>query len=123
MFKYEEAVKADVLAYINENYTAEELEEKLEDKASFAEELNDTLWIEDGVTGNASGSYTFNNYKAKEFVYSDTETVQEAIEEFGIEANTIAEKFLASDWEYFDVIARCYCLSGAIFEALETLSA
>jgi len=119
MFNYNEAVKADVLDYIRDNYTAEELAEKLKDKDSFAEELNDTLWIDDSVTGNGSGSYTFSRCKAKEFVFADTETVQEALSEFCIEESTIAEKFLSEDWEYFDVTARCYCLSVAIYEALE----
>lgn len=123
MFNYNEAVKADVLDYIRDNYTAEEIAEKLEDKDSFAEELNDELWTEDSVTGNGSGSYTFNTWKAKEFVFDDTETVQEALKEFCVDAETVAEKFLYEDWEYFDVTARCYCLSGAIYEALEELAA
>jgi hypothetical protein len=123
MFNYNEAVKADVLDYIRDNYTAEEIAEKLEDKDSFAEELNDELWTEDSVTGNGSGSYTFNTWKAKEFVFDDPETVQEALKEFCVDAETVAEKFLYEDWEYFDVTARCYCLSGAIYEALEELAA
>lgn len=122
MFNYNEAVKADVMEYIRDNYTAEEIAEKLEDKDGFAEELNDELWIADSVTGNGRGSYTFSNYKAKEYVFADTDTVQEALKEFCTEAETIAEKFLSEDWEYFDVTARCYCLSGAIYEALEEIA-
>ena len=122
MFNYNEAVKADVMEYIKENYSAEELAEKLSDKDSFSEELNDTLWTDDSVTGNTSGSYTFNTWKAKEYVFDDTETVQEALREFCVDAETVAEKFLDEDWEYFDVTARCYVLSGAIYEALEEIA-
>jgi hypothetical protein len=123
MFNYNEAVKADVMEYIRDNYSAEEIAEKLEDRDVFAEELDNMLWIEDSVTGNGSGSYTFSTYKAKEFVFADTETVQDALKEFCVDAETIAEKFLSEDWEYFDVTARCYCLSGAIYEALEEIAA
>lgn len=122
MFNYNEAVKADVIDYIKENFSDEELAEKLEDKDSFSDELNDTLWTEDSVTGNASGSYTFNTWKAKEYVFDDTETVQEALKEFCVDAETVAEKFLDEDWEYFDVTARCYVLSSAIYEALEEIA-
>lgn len=122
MFNYNEAVKADVIDYIKENYSDDELAEKLEAKDSFADELNDTLWVEDSVTGNASGSYTFNTWKAKEYVFDDTETVQEALKEFCVDAETVAEKFLDEDWEYFDVTARCYVLSSAIYEALEEIA-
>lgn len=121
MFNYNEAVKADVMEYITENYTAEELKEKLEDKESFSEELNDTLWIEDGVTGNGSGSYTFSRAAAKDYVTEDPDTVLEAVRELccGMDAAELLQKFLFEDWEYFDVTARCYCLPGAICEALE----
>jgi hypothetical protein len=125
MFNYNEAVKADVLEYIRNNYTAEELAEKMEDKDEFAEELNDTLWIEDSVTGNGSGSYTFSRAAAKDYVTEDPDTVLEAVREFcsGMDSAELLQKFLCEDWEYFDVTARCYCLNGAIYEALEELAA
>lgn len=123
MYNYNEAVKADVLDYIRDNYTEEELAEKLEDKDGFAEELNDALWIEDSVTGNGSGSYTFNRKTAKEYVFSDPDTVSQALQEFCVDADTIATNFLGQEWEYFDVTARCYCLSSAIYEVLEEISA
>lgn len=125
MFNYNDAVKADVLEYIRDNYTDEELTEKLEDRDEFAEELNDTLWIEDSVTGNGSGSYTFNRAAAKDYVTEDPDTVLEAVREFccGMDAAELLQKFLDEEWEYFDVTARCYCLSNAIYEALEEIAA
>lgn len=56
-YNYLEAVKEDVREYINNEIklldfsSLEELEEK----------LNDDLWINDNVTGNASGSYYCNS--------------------------------------------------------------
>lgn len=80
----------------------------------FAEWLNDTLWIEDSITGNASGSYTFNSYEAKENVLADMDTVKEALEEFCVSAEEIGNRFLNEDWEYLDVTARCYVLGECI---------
>lgn len=120
---YLEQVKADVENYIdNTTYFDLEnmiLENEFEDVDDIRNYLNDTLWIEDGVTGNASGSYTFNRAEAKENVLADIDTVREALQEFCVDAETIAEKFLNEKWEYLDVTARCYVLGQAIEEYLE----
>lgn len=117
MYDYREAVKSDVLDYIrneidfSEFDTLDELEEK----------LNDDLWTVDSVTGNASGSYTFNRWQAKEYVVDGMDELKEAMHEFCTSSETIAEKFLDEDWEYFDVTIRCYLLGECIAAALEDL--
>jgi hypothetical protein len=116
-FNYTEAVTADVIDFIRDEVNASDYE----NRESLSEFLNDELWCCDSVTGNASGSYTFNAYKAKEFIFTDPDTVSEALREFCVDAETIAEKFLSQDWEYFDVTARCYVLSQAIEAALDSL--
>ena len=121
--KYLDQITEDIREYIEDNYTTEELTEKMEDRDSFEEELNDDLWIDDSVTGNGSGSYTFSRAKAQEYVLNDIDTVQEALREFCVEADTIAKKFLESDWEYFDVTARCYVLGMGISEVLDEIEA
>lgn len=45
----------------------------------------------------------------------------EALKEFCVESETIAEKFLKEDWEYFDVTIRCNLLGCAISEVLEEI--
>ena len=117
---YNDEVKADVIEWINENINYIDNDVKA-DKDAFYEYLNDNLWTADSVTGNGSGSYTFNRMKAKENVLADFETVKEALHEFCVPAETIAEKFLSDDWEYFDVTARCYVLGWAIYEILEDM--
>ena len=120
---YQTAVKNSVLDYLKENFSREELAERMQDREQFAEELNDELWAEDSVTGNASGSYTFSRWGARKCCLEDMDTVTEALREFCVDAETIAEKFLDEDWEYFDVSARCYVLCGAICEALNEIAA
>ncbi|MBO7230106.1 MAG: hypothetical protein J6V20_01665 [Bacteroidaceae bacterium] len=124
IYDYFDAMKEDIKNYIAENYTAEELNEKMLDFDGFSEELNDNLWTVDSVTGNGSGSYTFSRATAKDYILSDSENadlLRDALEEFCVDGDTIAEKFLSEEWEYFDVTIRCYILGGVINEVLEDL--
>lgn len=83
--------------------------------------MNDELWTEDSVTGNASGSYTFNRWTAREYVLDNMDELEEAAHNFGIDAATIGDKFLADDWEYFDVSIRCNLLAECIADVLDDI--
>ena len=120
-YNYLEEMKNDILDYLRENYTIEELREKLEDRNEFESHLHDDLWVEDSVTGNASGSYTFSTYKAKEYVIDNIELLEEAHAEFGLDSETISTRFLNEEWEYFDVTIRCSLLYQALIKALDEI--
>lgn len=120
-YDYREQETNDVIDAITENYSKMEIAEKLQDRQNFADELYDQLWIDDSVTGNASGSYTFNTCKAHEYVDDNSDLLREALDSFGEEADTIAEKFLNEEYEYFDVTIRCYLLGECIEAALDEL--
>ena len=115
---YLEQIKNDILDYIKE----ERITVTSENREEVAEELNDKLWADDSVTGNASGSYTFNSNKAKEYVVENMDLLKETISEFCIDSETVAEKFINEEWEYFDVSIRCYLLGNAISEALDEIT-
>lgn len=114
-YNYYKAVKYDVLNAIRD-YDFSEFE-TLEE---FEEKLNEDLWIDDSVTGNGSGSYTFNRWKAEEYVHDNFDLMHEAAEEFCQE-----EEFKTCLWdeeyENIDVSIRCYLLNGCIAEALEEI--
>jgi len=122
MYNYEKEMQNDICEYLGENYTGEELAERLKDRDEFEQELNDTLWTEDGVTGNSSGSYTFNRCKAKCYVCDNFATLRCALNEFCVDPAEIGERFLSEDWEWFDVTIRCFLLSSCIAEVLEDLA-
>lgn len=117
MYNYLESIKEDVMEYIKNEVNYSDYE-TIEDLEQF---LNDELWTEDSVTGNASGSYTFCRNTAKDYVTGNMDECIEALKEFCVPSETIAEKFLCEDWEYFDVTIRCYLLGQAISEALEEI--
>ncbi|MBE6547842.1 MAG: hypothetical protein E7667_03050 [Ruminococcaceae bacterium] len=116
-YNYPEAVRADVLEYIRDNYTPEEIREALADRDEFAEKLHDELWTVDSVTGNGSGSYTFNTWRAEEYICHNLDLLGEALQEFGCNASYLIEK----GSEAADVTIRCYLLGSAISEALDEL--
>ena len=117
MYNYLEAIKNDINDYITENINLDDFESRSE----LEEKLNDDLWIEDSVTGNASGSYTFNSFKAKENLEGNMDLVRDMASDFGLDGATIAEKFMNEEYEYFDVSIRCYLLGQAIAEVLDDL--
>lgn len=108
-YDYFEAVKEDVRNYIEEN------KDGLlgRDRDEVEEELNDELFTNDSVTGNASGSYTFNTWTAEEYLCHNLDLIQEAYEEFGYGGVK-----LDNGAEAIDVTIRCYLLPRAIGEVL-----
>jgi hypothetical protein len=117
-YNYLEAITDDVMEFIKNEVNLQDYD----NEDDFIEYLNDTLWTDDSVTGNGSGSYTFNRYKAKEYVIDNMELVAEMADEFGVDNKTLGEKFRDEDWEYFDVSIRCYLLYQAITEAIEKMN-
>lgn len=119
-YNYLESMKEDVKEYIKGNAELT-IEDLIYNRSDLEEKLNNDLWINDSVTGNASGSYTFNSYRAKEYVLDNMNLLEDMCNEFGIDAETIGKKFLDGAWEWMDVLIRCYLLGSAISETLDDI--
>lgn len=117
MYNYYEEVKESVMDYINNEINLEDYE----DKDELEQFLNDELFTSDSVTGNASGSFTFNRWTAQEYVAENIDLLKEACDEFGTDAETVGNWFLSEEWEAMDVTIRCYVLGSAIADALEEI--
>lgn len=76
----------------------------------------DELLTDDSVTGNASGSYYCNAWKAEEAICHNWNLLADAIEEF--DGNT---DILRQGAEACDVTIRCYLLGQAVSNALDKL--
>lgn len=118
MYDYREAMTEDVKEWIKENIN---LTEWTEDREGLEQQLNDDLWTADSVTGNGSGSYTFNRVQASLYVLDNMDLLQEAIEEFATDPATVGDKFISEDWEWFDVTIRCYLLGSVTSEVLDEM--
>ena len=109
-YDYESAVLEDVKQHIRENYEAAEFIERAEDeREELEEELNDSCWIDDSVTGNASGSYTFNSWKAEQYVCHNLDLLGDALSEFGSEGDLLSSG------------AECYLLGQVIGDAIDEM--
>lgn len=113
-YDYREAIKDDIRTYIKDNDIKPE---DYDDKDDLYEQLNDDLFTEDSVTGNASGSYTFNRWEAEENLCHNMDLLAEAFQEFGEEGVDILEKGA----EACDVTIRCYLLSECLSEVIDEL--
>lgn len=119
-YSYMRTVIDDVKRAISENYDINDIE----DIEEFEQTLNDDLWADDAVTGNGSGSYTFSRKEAEQNVKGDpasTKYIKWMCDAFGVDAAELGRRFMADDWEWFDVSIRCYILNLAIRQALEEL--
>lgn len=111
-YNYFQAVKEDVLNYIQENeiVITEENREEVEGQ------LNEDCWMADSVTGNASGSYTFSTWQAEENLCHNFSLLAEALQEFGCDIN-----YIERGAEACDVTIRCYLLSQCITSAIDVI--
>lgn len=111
MYDYYEAVKDDVKNYIDNEVTLSDYD----DKDELFQYLEEQLWVEDTVTGNGSGSYTFNQWEAEENLCHNLDILEEIGEEWGTNCLDF------SNPEALDVTIRCYLLNGAINEVLDEM--
>lgn len=104
-YDYLSAVESDVREYIENNVDFHDYS----DLDEMEEDLNEKLFVEDEVTGNASGSYTFNTWQAEEYLCHNLDLLAEANEEFGGNSDILSDGV-----EACDVTIRCYLLGQAI---------
>lgn len=109
-YDYRECMREDVMNYIEEH----EVKVTTENRDEMQERLYDDMFISDSVTGNASGSYTFNSWRAEENICHNMDLLKDACDEFGCEP-----KFDSAEW--CDVTIRCYLLSEVLSEVLDEI--
>lgn len=117
-YDYREEVRNDVIEQVKDGYKENSLRlYKEEGRDALEQYLNEELWIDDQVTGNASGSYTFNTWEAEKNLCGNLSLLAEACDEFGQDVGEAVKRGA----EYCDVTIRCYLLGGAISEAIDEL--
>lgn len=120
-YKYEDAVRADVREWIDDRIKYDGEFAKLmqdaingdTDVIDVYEKCHDDMWVDDSVTGNASGSYTCNANKAKSYICDDLDTVLDVLSQNDRDED-IGRMFTHKEWELIDVGVRCYLLGDAV---------
>lgn len=101
---YFEEMKEDIKEYLQNT-----------DERDF-DTLYDDMFVDDSITGNGSGSYTFSTWQAEENIAHNMDLLSEAMEEFG---SSPADMQNGAEW--CDVTIRCYLLGQVLQEVLEEL--
>ena len=109
-YNYLEQIKEDVINFIEEN----NITVTVDNREEIEEQLNDELWNDDTITGNASGSYFCNTDRAAEAIAFNWDLLAEALEDFGYEN-------IKNGANCCDVLIRCYLLPQAITEVLDKI--
>ena len=110
-YDYKQAVMDDIKQYIEDH----DIKVTTSTRDELQDELYDDLFISDSVTGNASGSYTFNAWQAEENLCHNLDLLKEACNEFGSQCDILESA------ESCDVTIRCYLLSECLAEVLDEL--
>ena len=112
---YYQQVKNDAIAAIDEQFDCGYWNGDTEWDVVY-----DNLFVDDGVTGNGSGSYFFNAAKAREAVADAIwdEKILDVLSEFGISGDRIAQYLRDNDAESLDVCIRCAML-GEVYGEIE----
>lgn len=100
-YNYYEEMKKDVKEYLQNT------------KERDFDNLYNEMFVDDSITGNGSGSYTFSTCEAEENLCHNFDLLKEACEEFCCDIPEDAEKA--------DVTIRCYLLGQVLDEVLEEL--
>lgn len=113
-YDYRRTMHEDIVNWL---YDHREIISEYDNIDDLSERLNDDLWTEDGVTGNASGSYYCSTWKAAEALAFNWDLLREALDEFGQSDVNPIEK----GEEWCDVTIRCYLLGKMIDEVLSSI--
>lgn len=112
-YDYLQAVIDDVKQYIADN----EITVTTDNRDEVEQQLNEDLFTDDSVTGNASGSYTFSTWQAEENLCYNMDLLADALSEFGCTFD-----YLEKGAEACDVTIRCYLLGQAISTVLDEIA-
>lgn len=118
-YDYETSIYNDVRDYIVEHLQDLDYSELLyidSDKSRFIEDMQEEMFTADRVTGNGSGSYTFNTWEAEENLCHNMDLLKEALEEFGCDIT-----YLEKGAEACDVTIRCYLMPGILDDYVHSL--
>ena len=112
-YDYYKNVREDIKQRLNEWLDFD----RINDYSDIDEVINavyDDFFNSDSITGNGSGSYTFNSWAAEENLCHNMDLLKEALNEFGGELNDYIDSA-----EACDVTIRCYVLGQLVCEVVK----
>lgn len=120
MYSYKDVVRSDVREWIDDH--KEVLQDV--DRHDVFDVVYNACWIDDNVTGNASGSYTFSRYEARKNFFNDEDSeeyIDQMIEDGFTCRESVGKAVQESNLELLDVLIRCWLLCDAVTEVLDEM--
>lgn len=115
IYDYRQAVTDDVKDYLKQ-LDVGTFAMLVQDYQDTVQDIEDQMFVSDSVTGNGSGSYTFNTLKAEQNLVGNWNLLQEARDELCPDSDLIEK-----GPECCDVLIRCYLLDESLNKALNEL--
>lgn len=112
-YDYYKNVREDIKQRLNEQLDFNRIND-YSDIDEVISAVYDDFFNSDSVTGNGSGSYTFNSWAAEENLCHNMDLLKEALNEFGGELNDYIDSA-----EACDVTIRCYVLGQLVGEVVK----
>lgn len=112
-YDYYKSVKEDIKQRLNDWFDFNSIDD-YSDIDEVISAVYDDFFNSDSITGNGSGSYTFNSWKAEENLCHNMDLLKEALDEFGGDFNNYIESA-----ESCDVVIRCYVLGQLVGDVVK----
>ena len=115
-YSYPSHVKNDIKEFIEKRLDSGTFGLLIQGDEDTIQDVEDLMFDQDDVTGNASGSYTFNTFKAEQNLVGNWDLLREAKEELQPNVDLIEK-----GPEFCDVMIRCYLLDWCFNKALNDI--
>lgn len=116
IYSYPSHVKQDIKEFIEKRLDSGTFGLLVQGDEDTIEGVKDLMFDQDEITGNASGSYTFNTFKAEQNLMGNWDLLKEAKEELCPDIDLIDK-----GPEFCDVLIRCYLLDWCFNKALNDI--
>ena len=116
IYSYPSHVKNDIKEFIEKRLDSGTFGLLIQGDEDTIQDVEDLMFDQDEITGNGSGSYTFNTWKAEQNLTGNLDLLREAKDE--LDPNT---DLIEKGPEYCDVLIRCYLLDWCFRKALNEI--
>lgn len=116
IYSYPSHVKNDIKEFIEKRLDSGNFGLLIQGDEDTIQDVEDLMFDQDEITGNGSGSYTFNTWKAEQNLTGNWDLLCEAKEELDPQVDIISK-----GPEYADVLIRCYLLDWCFRKALNEI--
>lgn len=116
IYSYPSHVKQDIKTFIEKRLDSGTFGLLVQGDEDTIQDVEDLMFDQDDVTGNGSGSYTFNTFKAEQNLMGNWDLLREAKEELQPNVDLIKK-----GPEFCDVLIRCYLLDWCFNKALNDI--